>query len=130
MANLRKRIEADLAITLEGDCSLPVILVDPDGHTIDETVDGRPLTGQVLYDTVRVSPDTGEDIIVNNPVVTLRRSSLSRVPAAGEAWLVKIPESPLDGAELIPFMFDPSRPTEGGKSIGYVKLFLRKAKQS
>ena len=130
MASLRAKIEADLKHTLEGDFALPVVLIDPDGQTISQGIDGRPLCGQVLYDTVKVNPETGEDFIVNNPVVTLRRSSLSRVPLAGEVWLVKIPLNPLHPEELAPFLVDPTRPPEGGRSIGFVKLYLRKADQS
>jgi hypothetical protein len=128
--NLRERAESDLKHSLESGFGLPVTLIDPDGVTID-TKNGTtdPLVGQVLYDTVRVNPETGEDMIVNNPIVTLRRSSLSRIPKAGEKWFVKIPVTPSETAELVDFVTDSTRPPEGGNSIGFVRLYLRKAQQ-
>ncbi len=129
--NLRKRVEADLETSLEKDWGLPVVLVSPDGEVIDTSENsGDALTGQVLYDTVRVNPETGEPVIVNNPIVTLRRSSLSRVPAPGEKWVVKIPVDPDPDADLTEFVISTARPPEGGRSIGFIKLFLQKAKQT
>ncbi len=128
--NLRERVELDLAHSLEGAWGLPVTLISPDGVTID-TKNGTTdtLVGQVLYDTIRVNPETGEDVIVNNPIVVLRRSSLSRIPIAGERWVVKIPITPSEAADLVDFIIDPTKPPEGGNSIGFVRLYLRKAQQ-
>lgn len=126
--NIRDRIEADLRVTLEGDWGLPVALISPSGEIISTSLNGGPLLGQVLYDTIKANPETGEVIIVGNPVVTLRRSSLSRVPVPGEKWVVRIPTSPSTTAPLEDFMID-SKPSEGGRSIGVIKLYLRRAKQ-
>jgi hypothetical protein len=123
--NLREQVESDLAVSLEGDWALPVELVTPDGEVIDD-IPGA----QILYDTVRVNPDTGEEMVVNNPIVVLRRSSLSRVPQPGEVWAVRIPVTPSTTAPLADFVIDPTRPPEGGASIGFIRLYLRKAKQS
>lgn len=129
--NLRKQAEADLATTLEKEWGLPVVLISPDGEIINTSVNsGEVLVGQVLYDTVMTNPATGEPVIVNNPIVTLRRSSLSRVPAPGEKWIVKIPITPDPDASLTEFVVSPTRSSEGGRSIGFIKLFLRKAKQT
>ena len=68
--------------------------------------------------------------MVNNPIVVLRRSSLERVPVAGEKWLVKIPIDPVEGSTIDDFIIDPTRPPEGGRSIGFIRLYLRKAEQS
>lgn len=132
MANLRYRVEADLATTLESDnqFGLPVVLIDPDGNRVDQSVHGGALFGQVLYETVRVNPDTGEEMVINNPVVTLRRSSLARVPAAGEKWLVKIPVDPTPEAAVEDFIFDSTRAPGGSRSIGFIVLYLRRAVQS
>jgi hypothetical protein len=127
--NLRKRAEEDLKYTLEGDFGLPIILVDPDGTTITENIEGTTLKGQILYSTTRIDPETGEPIIVNNPVVSLRRASLARVPESGENWLVRIPKDPTDGATIFDFVIDPTRSTEGGRDVGFIRLYLRKAEQ-
>jgi hypothetical protein len=127
--NLRQQAESDLSKTLEGDFGLPVILVDPDGNTITQNLSLTTLKGQILYSTTRLDPETGEPIIVNNPVVTLRRSSLSRVPAPGERWLVRIPIDPTEGAAIVDFIIDQGRSPEGGRDIGFIRLYLRKASQ-
>lgn len=127
--NLRQKAESDLSITLEGDFGLPVILIDPDGNEITQNIGGTTLKGQILYSITRIDPETGESIIVNNPVVVLRRSSLTRVPKPGENWLVRIPIDPTVGASIIDFIIDSDRSPEGGRDIGFIRLYLRKASQ-
>lgn len=121
--NLRERIERDLSFSLEGRWGLPVVLISPDGVR-------QPLTGQVLYDIVRIDPETGNDVIVETPVVTLRRSSLNRVPLAGENWIVEIPVSPSTTAAMQQYIMSPTRPPEGGRSIGIIRLYLQVVEQS
>ena len=132
MVNLREQAELDLGKTLEGVFGLPVILIDPDGNIQSKSANDpdADLTGQVLYDTVKTSPDTGEDVVVNNPIVVLRRSSLDRVPAPNENWVVKIPVSPSVTAEKEDFIISPTRPPEGGTSIGFIRLYLQRIEQS
>ena len=132
MVNLREKAEADLATTLEKEWGLPVQLVDPDGNEITQSFNDATLLlrGQVLYDTVRVDPETGEPMIINEPIVTLRRSSLERVPIAGENWLVRIPVDPSESAAFIDFVISPTKAPEGGRSIGFIRLYLRRAVQS
>lgn len=118
MVNLRELAETDLAVTLEGDFGLPVELVSPDGAV------QTGLQGQILYDTVSVNPETMEEVIVNDPIVTLRRSSLARVPKAGERWVVKIPTSPSLTTPVESFVLSNVSPPAGGASIGFIKLYL------
>lgn len=129
--NLREQAESDLAQSLEGDFGLPVELISPNGEIINtRQSDNSTLKGQVLYNTKDVDIDTGLEIVVNNPVVTLRRSSLSRIPVAGEKWIVKIPKNPSLTDTLINFAIDPSKPPETGQSIGFIKLYLRAVQQA
>ncbi len=121
MVNLREQVELDLETTLEGDFGLPVTLVAPDGSS-------QSVTGQVLYDTLTFDPEYGAEVVIHRPVVTVRRSSLTRVPAPGEAWAVKIPLTPSTSATLVSHMLD--RVSEDGGSIGFVRLYLVKAEQS
>ena len=122
--NLRERVERDLAVSLEGRWGLPVTLTSPDG------VKQTGLRGQVLYDIVRLNPETGEEVVIETPVVTLRRSSLNRVPVAGENWLVEIPVEPRENAPLVPYIISPVKPPEGGRSIGFIRLYLQVVEQS
>lgn len=129
--NLRERAESDLSQSLEGDFGLPVELIDPDGEIINtRQSDDSTLKGQVLYNSKDVDIDTGLPIVINRPVVTLRRSSLSRIPVAGEKWIVRIPKNPSETDTLIDFALDESRPPETGQSIGFIKLYLRTTQQT
>lgn len=122
--NLRELAEKDLGRSLEGEWSLPVNLIDPDGARYDG------LRGQVLFDIVRVNPETGEEVTVQTPVVTLRRSALSRIPAPGENWIVEIPATPSEAAAKVQHVLSPTRPPEGGASIGFIRLYLQAVEQA
>ena len=128
---LRATIENDLQDTLEGAFSLPVVLIDVEtGLKVDTSVnDGLTLAGQVMFDTVINDPETGMEIVTNKPVVSLRRSSLSSAPTDinYERWLVEIPDSPQDGASVSQYRI--GRPPEGGRSHGFVRLYLERVEQ-
>jgi len=122
MTNLRELAEMDLADTLEDpkNWGLPVVLKDPDG--VEQNVNG-----QILYDTIVENPATGGEMIVHKPVVTVRRSSLSRVPVPGEKWSVQIPITPDPEADKVTYLL--GRPSEDGGSLGFIRLYLIKAEQ-
>ena len=114
--NIRELIESDLATTLQGDYALPVTLIAPDGAIYEEE-------GQVLYNSI----DQNE-VFTNSPVVSLRISSLTRVPAAGENWAVRIPQNPDEDGTLVTYILD--KPPVHCRSIGFIKLYLTKPDQS
>lgn len=124
MGNLREIAEADLATTLESptDFGLPVDLTDPDGAQ-------QTVNGQILSAIVRNNPDTGEPVIVNNPVVVLRRSTLNRVPVAGEKWHIRMAIDPSRTAVKQDFVLDPARSPEGGQSIGFIRLYVHRVEE-
>ena len=124
--NLRALAEKSLETTLEGGWASPVILTGPDGIKYEVSNNGGAIRGQVLYDTVDIDVETGQRVIVGHPVVTLRRSSLPRIPFAGETWVIKIPQDPTAGAPMVNYTLDPSRPPYGGRSLGFIKLPLRR----
>jgi len=132
--NLRKRVEANLSKTLEGVWGLPVILIGPDSVKQDKKKGTtETLVGQVNYITVETVPDTGEDIVVQTPNVVLRLSSLDRIPAEGENWLVKIPPRPdpdIDVSEFEDYVFTPDRGPNIDRSIGFITLYLQAVEQS
>lgn len=130
MDQLREQIESDLETTLEGDFGLPVELIAPDGVIYDKSYNDPEslLMGQILYDTLVVDPDTGLEVIVHKPVVTLRKSSLEVVPQNGERWAVKIPVIPDRTADKETFLVE--RPTEEGGAIGFIRLYLMKTEQA
>lgn len=132
MGDLRELIEGDLKETLEGDFGLPVILIAPDGTIQDKSANDptEDLMGQILYDSLIHDPNTGLDIVVHKPVVSLRRSSLTTVPDAtpGQNWAVRIPLEPSVSAPKVTFRI--GRVTEGGDSIGFVRLYLERIEQT
>ena len=130
--NLRKKVNEDLEKSLEdlAEWGLPVELVDPDGVTYNlKKGTTNKLSGQVLYSRVEFNPETGEEITINDPMVTLRLNSLDRIPAQGESWLVKIPIEPDPDAELITFSLTPTKAMKFNRSLGYVILYIQKVIQ-
>ena len=127
MANLRELSERHLSLTLEGPWGLPVNLITPEGVRVDD------LRGQILYDTVRMNPETGETVVVEDPIVVLRRTTLesrTRVPLAGETWIVEIPIRPEEAADKKQYLISPTRPPEGGRSVGFIRIYLQDLQQS
>lgn len=131
MVNLREQAEADLGETLEKEWGLPVVLIDPDGvkYTTSANDPTAPLMGQVLYGKREYNPDTGQDVYVNTPVITLRVTSLARIPVDGERWGVQIPVRPSLSAPMVNFIFE-GRPVEGGASLGIMRIYPQKAAQA
>ena len=131
MINLREQIERDLADSLEGEWKVPVELTTPDGQRQIYSVNNPSarLGGQVLYFSRQENPVTGEAMIINQPVVTLRVSSLIRIPRAGETWFIRMPVSPRPGADWESFVFTHDRNPEDGADIGFIRIYPQRAKQ-
>lgn len=130
MITAREMVESDLSLTLEGDFASTddlgnglVTLIDPDGAIYSG------LKGRVDYDYIRTQP-TGEVVVVHKPVITLRRSSLPRVPKSGETWFVKMPIAPHAGAPIGNFILDDTQAPEGSETLGFVKFFPQQAVQA
>ena len=130
MPNLRKLTEQALSFSLEGDWGLPVELTSPDGETQTLSAnDGETLEGQVLSSSFDSDPDTGATILTDKPVVSLRISSLDRVPVAGETWFIKMPMIPDPAAAKESFIMSADRAPFRNESIGYVKIYCQKVTQ-
>ena len=136
--SLRELAESDLGVSIEdpSQFGLPVELTGPDGTIYKTSANSPdpenplPLYGDVRYSTVRVNPETGEEMVTANPVISLRRSSLLRVPGVGEKWHIKFPKDPSLTAELVDYALTPDRSSEGGQSIGFIRLYPVKMVQS
>jgi len=128
--NLRVVAERDMRVLNQGQWYMPVILIAPDGEIInkDKIIPTDPLRAvQILYDYKRVDPRTGGEMTVNLPVVVLARKSLTRIPLPGEKWVIKMPEDPDPDGELVDFVFTPTRAPEGGRSVGFIRLYPQRA---
>ena len=122
--NLREHIATNgLKASIEGNFGLSVVLIDPDGDTIDTNEDGNTLKGQVLYDRIGEDPETGDEIVVKEISVSLRKSALSRVPQAGETWKISFPLDPADPNTLTTHLLTKNKAPVTGGSIGFIKYF-------
>lgn len=122
--NLRAQAEADLSTSLEDPALFgqAIDLISPDGEL-------QTVYGQVLYDST-VTDEMGIQTIVHKPVVTVRRSSLTRVPLPTDRprWGCRIPETPRVGSDKVTFIVE--NPHEGGGSIGFMRFYLTRATQA
>lgn len=133
--NIRELAERDLAKTLEDPKSgfgLPAELTSPDGveQIFKKNSTTELLTGQILYETVLIDPQTGEQKIIPLPNVSLRIASLDRVPLPKEDWFVRIPIDPSLTAPKFSFVLSGDRDPDTMRSIGYITLYLQKATQT
>lgn len=117
-------METDLGITIEADFASRCSMVDPDGNVITTSVHGGALSARFTDDYVSTG-QSGEAIIVKDPMIIMRISSLARVPKGGEAWsfcnLRTGKLYVLDGQTKVP---------ERADSIGFVRLYPRQVTQS
>ena len=117
-------IEGDLATTVESDFASPMSLVDPDGNVVTTSANGGPLYGRVTDDYVSAG-ESGEPVIIKDPMVIMRISSLFRVPKGGEKWSICDLRTgklyALDGNTKVP---------ERADSIGFVRLYPRQVVQA
>jgi len=130
MPNLRVRSAQDARYLNAKDWGLPVNLISPDGITYDtDIITGDQLKALTIsYDRTTIVPETGEDVVVPDLIVTLSRLSLEQIPQSGEFWIVEIPESPTSDI-MKKFMISPTKAVEGGKSNEYIRLYLQEVEQ-
>jgi hypothetical protein len=121
--NLRQLVESDLEHSIEKEWAVLVTLIDPDGEIYSD------LKAQVLNFTQQENPETGEFIIVNKPVIVLRKTSLTRIPIPGEKWIIQYPAGPEEGAETIDSLYSPTRAPEDGTDIGFIRLYPQDTEQ-
>lgn len=129
---LRETAVADMKRLNQKDWPIPVIFTGPDGVIQNtDAATGEELTAvQVLFDYRRVNPETGEPMTVNEPVVTMARSSLDPLPAPGEKWYMQFPTEPDGSATKGKFLLSPTRAPEGGQSLGFIRYYPQRAEQS
>ena len=127
---LRERVRQDNRVLNNRDWGQAIELVSPNGivYKTDAVTGATLKAAQILYDYRRVNPDTGCEMTINEPVVVIHRDSLTRVPLPGEKWIIRIPLD-ANSALLVDYVLSPTRPPEGGRSIGFIRLYPQKVKQ-
>lgn len=114
------------------DWGQPIKLTDPDGIRYEtDNVTGDTLkAAQILYDYRKIDPNTGEEITVHEPIVTISKKSLARVPEPGERWYIEMQVAPDEDSALESRVISEIRAPEGGGSLGFIRLYPGKVKQS
>jgi len=131
--NLRVQVNKDLELSMEDESlwGLPVVLIGPDGIIYDKKKGTTTrLSGQVLYNRQEFDPNTGEELIIPDPIAVLRLASLVRVPQNGENWIVKIPIEPDPDAILMDYAISPTKAMQFNRTIGFIKIYLSLVVQS
>jgi hypothetical protein len=128
MENLRHRIEHDLGQSLEGEWGVPFELTSPDGQIQRYSLNqpGEQLVCQALNFSRRENPSTGETMVVDQPVISVRLSSLIRVPSAGETWYIKVFWSRVGLGSDMKYLFSSDRAPEHGTDIGFMRMYLQR----
>ena len=132
MMNLRELAVIDLRVLNNRDWGLPIEMISPDGITYDtDAITGEQLkAAQILYDYRKINPDTGEEITVHEPIVSIAKGSLARVPIPGEKWYIRMPIEPSESAAYEKRVLTPIRQPEGGSSLGFIRLYPGKVIQN
>lgn len=141
MKNLIERLYATTGRLLEKSFGSRAVLIDPDGQiykksAVDENGDPydestpeeerRDLQCSVFREHTNVDVRTGFDNLVDRPVAVFWIKSLTRVPKSGEKWMIQVTRSPLDDT-LESWVI--SEPPKTGRTIGFVNIRLRRARQ-
>jgi len=129
--NLRTHIATNgVKRSIEGNFGIAVELTDPDGNDITTNEVGETLKAQVLYDYDSIDPESGNMIVVEETQVSIRKTALARVPAAGEIWGIRIPVDPAFPDTLTQYLINTDEAPVGGSSIGFITLNLKQVDQS
>ena len=122
----RALMEAELADIVEGEFAYPIKVITQDGLA-------KELFGHVNFDARKEQSTSNGPIIVNEMVVTLRRSSCQPrllTPQQGDRVEMLIPRDPLTGAPRFSYICENSKSPESGRTIGTIRLYPKKAAQS
>ena len=129
---LRERQEKDLQTVLEGKWGTPVSVIYPNGEKQEFKAGSttESLKGQVIYPRLVDDPDTGEQIVLDKYVATLRRTSLDQDinDQNYQSVFLQFPITNDTTSPKVTFSID--RPPEGGQTLGTVRLYCIATKQS
>jgi hypothetical protein len=121
--NIRERIATGFGDLVASRLFFPVELKDPDGVEYK-------LKGEILYDKDAIDPETGDLIVVQETFISIFKEHLTRIPKAGERWVIKFPLNPAAQTVLSTFVLNSDKAPVDGGSIGFIKLFPQELEQS
>lgn len=119
----------------EGHFGVPFRAVGPDGiwkefdasYPIEDEVGLKTL--QINYTSIRIDPNTGDDVVVANPFIAIHTECLAPFPEPGEGWIFELPESLEENAPLKMFAMSADRLLREDV-LGAVVIYLMEVKQS
>ena len=123
MSNNRDIQQEDLE-AVRDDWWIPVALIAPDktryGTALGTT---NPLLGDVRKESKEMDPETGGVISVKKLSITIRIKDLERVPQENEKWFIEYPDSLLSSGTAVKAAFNSENVSEGGESLGWIKIY-------
>ena len=106
-----------------------VTLLDENGVTYDKSaLDAEEdLKGMLFNESTEYDINIGMEVVADRPVVSLAIRHLTKIPKAGEKWMVQVQLSPFS-EDMTSFML--SGPPKNAKTIGFINLRLQKLSQN
>jgi len=120
-------MERDLGEMIEGPFAVLVELLPPGGAWIRTSLRGGPLHG--LWTNAYFDTEGGEQVVVNEPCLCLRRSSLSRIPLHDEKWALRVQDTPGIQAMAM-YVLSTDKVPKSDMSRGIIYLFPQAVSQS
>jgi len=131
MEDLNATVEADLVDTIEGEFGTKVNIIYSSG-SIQEYSKNNPekyLKGMFRYYKLGINPDTGEGLVIDNPSILLRLSSMDEKIEDGDKAVMEITVSSFAGSPVLQFVVEESRATEGSSDFGEIMYYLKQVGQ-
>lgn len=92
MNNLQRVLRGKTRVINSKRWGFAFVALGPLGEQSTDHTTGTELKSlQNISNTIKVDPESGEDIIVRNPQLTFSIDSMNPIPKAGEDWMFKIP---------------------------------------
>ena len=133
MESLRETAEKDLYDCIESEWGSVIEIMSPMGVTQRYSANNPTelLKGSVRMYSRRENPETGEPVVVDQPSVTVRISSLTTVPHAEDTdnWIIRFAPSPVHGTLLKSYTFTIDTAAEKGTDMGILKLYIHEISQ-
>jgi hypothetical protein len=124
MNRLLREIQKVTEEVIEKEVGQKVVLLDDEGREYDKSAlnPENDLMGFLVSESLEYDINTGTEVLVDAPVLSLPLRALERIPQDGEKWIIRVQTSPFS-EDLTSFTL--SGPPKNAKTIGYINLKLQ-----
>lgn len=124
MNRLLREIQKVTEEVIEKEVGQKVVLIDEDGREYEKSAlnPENDLKGFFVSESLEYDINTGMEVVVDAPVLSLPLRALERIPQDGEKWFIRIQTDPFSD-DLTSFTV--SGPPKNSKTIGYINLKLQ-----